>query len=80
MPLQATRGQSATVLGAVGGQPIQFIWMTADKTNQHTVIDFLQHFLEENSGRPIEDIILVSDNASSHHSNRVQAFCHRNNL
>jgi len=74
LPLQAKRGKSWTILGALGGSAHKFLWTVADQTTTWNVLAFLRHFVRE-VGVPLHRVCLLTDNASAHHSLAVREFC-----
>ena len=69
LPLQSTRGPNRTVIGAVGGlgNIVDCIFSIERKTCKETVRQFIEKLLHESRFRT-NRMVLVMDNASSHHA------------
>ena len=76
LPLQATRGRSATIIACLGGRPVRFIYKVCDRTNTFNVLLFLNHFIQELEDQDVDltQVVVVTDNASSHRSRAVREF------
>jgi len=79
LPLQAKRGSSKTVIGAIGGDPFRFLWIVTNRTNQFTVLEFLRYFVSQNQNR-LSDTVMYTDNCGSHKARLVQAFLRESNV
>ena len=59
--------------GIIGGNNGELIHMTADSTNSTNTQSFLQQFLHITDA-PVNDIVIVADNLSSHKSKSTREF------
>ena len=72
--MQPTRGPNRTIYGAIGGvSEIFFRFSIANSTNQEDFLEFIQQ-LFASVPYPLVQILLVLDNAPSHHSNLVRDY------
>ena len=67
LPLQPDRGNSRTIIGAIGGDPFKCHTKIFNKTDTQNVICFLKGLIETEK-HDLRDVIIVTDNHSAHHS------------
>ena len=86
LPLQDTRSEGKTMMGAVGAlskdhedRKFHFLYIIVEKTVKETVIIYFQHIID-NAQVPIDDIVIVLDNHASHHSHMLRDFAEENSL
>ena len=75
LPIQASRGRSITIMGAIGGSPIQWIYDTATRTNTDEVMRFfIQMFAQLRRTHDLKECVIVMDNHSVHRSKLMTEF------
>ena len=72
LPLTKSRGSSASVIGAISNKNSRVLWQVVESSDETSFLNFISYMETEQFFRNGRRVIVVMDNATYHHTNRVK--------